>query len=598
MGNNSENQNYKKDYQYTIKSSPYLKEQIEEIKILKNIIPEKVKILKDDPNYIIQIDIEGNDLKNKLFLIIYLNYYYPEKSPTFKITEINGNLSEENKNILKNKLDKYCYENIGFPIMYKLFEICQQFVTEYDKTIKKEKEKQNAPYQLVKLNKYKTINEYPIDILQLKNGYILIINNKNKIIIYDNKFESKLLETLENLSLKPIKYCKYFPSSIQEESDFLYIFTFKEVLIYEVSYLNKKITLEKNNLKINGNIIIKYIRKLKSMSDVIELPQYKDSIYFINEVDTEYILTEYNRQKNNDNKIIINFNKKIIKNKSGKIYRKVYNINSQKFIIASYTLKIKKNDDNYKYEGINVMSFVDSNNFNLTNNYNIKISPLKYSVVNYKDKYLIVSYFNTIDNIINKNTNLEKAKKNLEEEQYNFEDNTYTKIYHNVFHQEKNFQIDDYDILFGYIDKFKIVYDYDSYDNTYYSYDITNHYIGMFNIRAEELVTIIEFDTIKMIQNINNNILCVFEKSKDKKRIEQIANERLFHYYFNDIPIKESDIANNYKRDCYISVLLLNEGFKILDEYYDFFNITCFTEVDNQYFVIGSNKKGIILFKK
>ena len=244
------------------------------------------------------------------------------------------------------------------------------------------------------------------------------------------------------------------------------------------------------------------------------------------------------------------------------------------------------------------MSFVYSNNFNITNNYNIKISPLKYSMVNYKDKYLIVSYFNTIDNIINKNTNLEKAKKNLEEEQYNFEDNTYTKIYHNVFHQEKNFQIDDYDILFGYIDKFKIVYDYDSYDNTYYSYDITNHYIGMFNIRTEELVTIIEFDTIKMMQNINNNILCVFEKSKNKKRIEQIANERLFHYYFNDIPIKESDIANNYRRDCYISVLLLDEGFKILDEYYDFFNIICFTEVDNQYFVIGSNKKGIILFKK
>ena len=42
-------------------TSPNYEQQLEEIEILKNILPEKVTILKESPNFIIQIEIAGDN---------------------------------------------------------------------------------------------------------------------------------------------------------------------------------------------------------------------------------------------------------------------------------------------------------------------------------------------------------------------------------------------------------------------------------------------------------------------------------------------------------------------------------------------------------
>ena len=119
------------------------------MKFLKNILPEKVTILQESPNFIIQIEIEG-DNKNQeesyktFYLEVSLNNDYPEKSPKIKISEENNNLNEENKEMIMKKLDEYCQENLGMPVIYQLYEIMKEFVDDEEKiSLVKEKEKEN-----------------------------------------------------------------------------------------------------------------------------------------------------------------------------------------------------------------------------------------------------------------------------------------------------------------------------------------------------------------------------------------------------------------------------------------------------------------------
>ena len=625
MENLEEKNDNDENISQSIKSSPNYDQQIDEIELLKNIIPEKIKVLKEEPNFNLEIEFEGNNIDEnmkKFILEIYLNYDYPEKSPKFDIYEINNNLSDNRKNIIKEKLQKYCEENIGFPVIYQLYEICIEFAEEEEKidiNVKNEKEKIIIPYKFNMLNKIKKIDDIPIDIILLKNNNILVITIDNKIKIYDNKFESLIFENLEEKSITPIIFCKYFPSSTsssssEKESDFLFLFNYEDVLIYEISYLFKKLISKKEyNMKINGNIIVKFIQTIYSTSDVIELPLYKNSFFFVNNEDKEdkehkdYLLTKYNIIKEKK-RIEINTDKEIIKNNSEKIFRKLYNINSQKFIIASYTLKMRDYvEGGYKIEGINKMLFVNSENFHIHKSYNIKISPLKNSIFNYKDDFIIVSYFDIIkekENIINENSDSESEKEEIKEEdkRYNFEDNEYNKIFHYPPHESIDIYDDNYYYVkndkYYYPDKKNINDYFNKYNNKYFSYDIGKHKIGIFNINTEELITIIEFDIIKNVLNINNNILCLFEKSKIKTKIEQIANERIYHHYFNIIPSQETNYADNYKRENYFGFLLLDDDFKVVEEHFDYSNITCINEVEKGYLAFGSINKGIILYQK
>ena len=577
--------------QTSIKSSPNYEQQVDEIELLKNIIPEKIEVISEEPDFNIQIEIKGNTEKPKktFILNIYLNYDYPEKCPTFKIEEIDKNLSDQRRKIIEEKLNKYCEENIGFPVIYQLYEMVQEFSDEEEKLeLLKEEEKDNneTPYNLSSLKKVKSIKENPREIILLKNSNVLIINNDNNMKIYDNKFESLQLEHYNDF-YTPFICCRYFPTPDKYNPDFLYLFDASYVYVYKIMYNRKKKFEIESNQKIRGNTNIKLIDKYNSYVDVIELPQYKNSIFFLNNKKSNKLLHHFELENMDKNKTNFKLKAKIyISNKTESVFRKLYPVNSDKFILASYTLKYKNDENEYVIEGINQLKFINSNNFCITRNYDIKISPFNHSVVNYKDNYLIISYFNTKD----------KDKNFKEENLYNFEDNINNRIF-NIVHYKKQYNYDDY---YYYEDEDE--YDYDNERNIYlekedmkyYSYDITDHLIGVFDVRTEELITIIEYDFVKIMCNIKNNLLFLFEKSVKTPKSNQYATEAFYHYYFDNLV--ETPASETYSKDKYLAFLSLDDGFKILQENFNYDNITCILEVDEGYLAVGSLKKGIVLY--
>ena len=552
----------------SIKSSPNYEQQVDEIELLKNIIPEKIEIVNEEPDFHIQLEIKGDTEKPKktFILNIYLNNDYPEKSPTFKIEEVNKHLSDKRQKIIEDKLNKYCEENIGFPVIYQLYEIVQEFSDEEEKLESiKEEEKDTivSPYHLTSLKKLRTINEKPKEIILLKNNNVLIIDNENNFKIYDNKFESIQLEQRGNFD-EPFISCKYFPTSDKFNPDFLCLFDSREVYVYKILYYRKKI-FEKNSVnKIRGNNNIKLIDKLEKYIDAIELPQYQSSIFFLNNDNSNKLLYQYDIDNMYTNKTNLNLKAKInISHNTKQIFRKLYPVNSEKFILASYTLKYFDNDE-YKIEGINQLLFVNSKSFLITKKFNIKISPFNHTATNYKNNFLIISYFNTID----------KEKNIKEEDLYNFEDKDNNQIFNKDYYNEKFYD-----------------YYYETYETfeegmKYYSYDIIDHFIGIFDIRNEELVTIIEYDFVKIMCNIKNNLLFHFEKNLKTIRSNQFATEAIY----------QNLAFLNCSRDKYLAFLSIDDGFKIIQEKFDYDNITCFIEVDEGYLAVASLKKGLVLY--
>ena len=577
----------------SIKSSPNYEQQVDEVELLKNIIPEKIEIISEEPDFNIQIEIKGNTEKPKktFILNIYLNYDYPEKCPTFKIEEINKNLSDKRQKIIKDKLNKYCEENIGFTVIYQLYEIVQEFSDEEEKLeLLKEEEKDTieSPYLLTSLKKEKAINEKPREIILLKNNNVLIIDNENKFKIYDNKFESLQLEHINDFDT-PFICCRYFPSSERYNPDFLYLFDGSKVYVYKILYYRKKTFEIESDNKLRGNNNIKLIDKFEEYVDVIELPKYKNSIFFLNNDKTNKLLYQYEIENMYTNKTSLKLKAKInVSNDTEPVFRKLYPVNSDKFILASYTLKFK-DDDEYVIQGINELRFVNSNNFTIKRKYDIKISPFNHSVVNYKDNFLIISYFNTKD----------KDKNIKEENLYNFEDYNINKIF-NIVHYKTQIQYDyyynddgsDYDYDEDYYNERNMFLEKN--DMKFYSYDITEHLIGIFDVRTEELITIIEYDFVKIMCNIKNNLLFLFEKNLNTLKSNQFAIEAFYHYYFDNLD--ETPASLDYTRDKYLAFLSLDDGFKIIQENFNYDNITCILEVDEGYLAVGSLKKGLVLY--
>lgn len=574
----------------SIKSSPNYEQQVDEIELLKNIIPEKIEIISEEPDFNIKIEIKGNTEKpTKTFLLyIFLNYDYPEKCPTFKIEEINKQLSDRRQKIIEDKLNKYCEENVGFPVMYQLYEIVQEFSDEEEKLeLMKEEEKDTIeiPYHLRSLKKVRIINEKPREIILLKNNNVLVIDYENKFKIYDNKFESLQLECLNDFDF-PFVCCKYFPTSGKYNPDFLYLFENNngkrriiedpviKVYIYKILYYRKKNFEANFKTKLRGYNNIIFIDKFDSYVDAIELPQFKNSVFFLKNDESNKLLHQYIIDNTDINKASLELKAKInISHNTKKIFRKLYPINSEKFILASYTLK----EYNIE-EGINQLLFVNSNNFHITKKYDIKISPFNHSVINYKDNFLIISYFNTID----------KDKNIKDEDLYNFEDYKYNKIFYKTYYDyDDNYDFDGY-----YDDEGNMRTD--NVGKKYYSYDITDHFIGIFDVRTEELLTIIEYDFVKIMCNIKNNLLFLFEKNLNTLKSNQFATEVLYHYYFDNLD--ETYASLDFKKDKYLAILSLDDGFKIIQENYNYDNITCLLEVDEGYLAIGSLKKGIVLY--
>ena len=323
-----------KNTKYTLKQSPYFEDQNNEIELLKNIIPDKLTIESDDPNYVLEINVTSSleNPEKEYILKVYLNYFYPEKSPRFQFYEKKDFLQENRKKEITSRLNKVLEENLGVPTIYQLYECALEFADEEEERRAKIIEEYNNQLkcQTISLNQvkvYKDFEGYNVsDLVVLQNNYLILaccedIYNPCLRII-DDKYEKEIckLDLLEKsdhskYQCKIKKLVLYNKSSTE---DYLYIVgSDKVIYLYKINYL-KKI-----NKKTGLNITIEQTTHNSGYNffDLIILKDYncflflcKDEIIFWNQNDEFKITTDsIIKQINNDDKCseIFQFNKNL-----------------------------------------------------------------------------------------------------------------------------------------------------------------------------------------------------------------------------------------------------------------------------------------------
>ena len=112
-------------------------QQQDEIDLLQNIIFEKMKIIQEEPNYIIFMEIksEVENAKMKFHLTVTLNDEYPDKEPTFELAEVNNFLASAKVRELEEKLNSLCKEYISMPMLYQMYESILSFADEEEEKL-------------------------------------------------------------------------------------------------------------------------------------------------------------------------------------------------------------------------------------------------------------------------------------------------------------------------------------------------------------------------------------------------------------------------------------------------------------------------------
>ena len=120
-------------------------QQQDEIDLLQNIIFDKMKIVESEPNFKIFMEIKS-DIENpkmKFHLTVTLNDEYPDKEPTFELSEVNKFLASAKVKELESKLSSLCTEYINMPMMYQMYECILSYADEEEeKLLKEEKAEQ------------------------------------------------------------------------------------------------------------------------------------------------------------------------------------------------------------------------------------------------------------------------------------------------------------------------------------------------------------------------------------------------------------------------------------------------------------------------
>ena len=112
-------------------------QQQDEIDLLQNIIFEKMKIIQEEPNYIIFMEIKSEieNAKMKFHLTVTLNDEYPDKEPTFELAEVNNFLASAKVRELEEKLNSLCKEYISMPMLYQMYESILSFADEEEEKL-------------------------------------------------------------------------------------------------------------------------------------------------------------------------------------------------------------------------------------------------------------------------------------------------------------------------------------------------------------------------------------------------------------------------------------------------------------------------------
>lgn len=107
-------------------NNPNYETQKDEIELLKNILFEKMTILEEMPNFVVQIDLNPDIVEESIlnFIITFtLITEYPEKEPEIDIEETTNNLPSSKITKLKEDIASFCQENFGMPMIYQIYEM-------------------------------------------------------------------------------------------------------------------------------------------------------------------------------------------------------------------------------------------------------------------------------------------------------------------------------------------------------------------------------------------------------------------------------------------------------------------------------------------
>ena len=328
-----------KNTKYTLKQSPHYEEQKDEIDILTNILPDRLTIESEDPNYVLNIIVKSSveNPEKEYRLKIYLNYFYPEKSPRFEFYEINDFLQEKRKKEAISRLNKVLEENIGLTTLFQLYEAAIEFADEEEerraKIIQEYKNQLGkVHFPLSQMKIYKQFdNIHVTDIAIMKNNNLILASCENKFSpylrviddVYENKiFEMNLLNNSDNNKYQ-FEIKKMFLYEISNTEDELYLLcSDKNIRKYKITYLKTK--LKKTGL----NFTIEFISNnyYFDFYDMLLLTNYKCFAFLTKE---EIIFWKHNDNFSINGEYIINQ----IKNK--KNYIEIFYINENLFALTS-----------------------------------------------------------------------------------------------------------------------------------------------------------------------------------------------------------------------------------------------------------------------
>ena len=127
--------------------SSHREQQQEEIDLLQNIIFEKMKIIQEEPDFIIFMEIKSDieSPKMKFHLTVTLNDEYPDKEPIFELKEVNNFLASAKVRELEEKLSSLCKEYLSMPMLYQMYESILSFADEEEEKLLNEEKLEEKP---------------------------------------------------------------------------------------------------------------------------------------------------------------------------------------------------------------------------------------------------------------------------------------------------------------------------------------------------------------------------------------------------------------------------------------------------------------------
>lgn len=153
----------------------------DEVELLQSILVEGVTILTTEPFHIMNIEV-SSDVNSKIKILFEVEFTesYPNSDIfKFKISEITNHTSTSQLINLKEKINTFASENIGFPILFQVIEIIKDTLHQIEDAQKKKSEDEYAKL-LEKMRNEKSHNE--------KGGGLFM--NKSYTVVTKESYEA------------------------------------------------------------------------------------------------------------------------------------------------------------------------------------------------------------------------------------------------------------------------------------------------------------------------------------------------------------------------------------------------------------------------